>query len=686
MNFEILKYRIMSSLRPQRSNSANSAVKKENDILKYFIIHTFILLLQSSAIVLYCQEVNVSDIISTIAEELAADETDPAAIEIFTDRLQELAENPVMINSADEEEIARLFFLTPFQVKSVIDHIKSTGDIVSVYEIAGITGFDRETARAIQPFVSLDSRFTLSYAPGRITQTLVSNYIIKATDTDTSAPGSAARVLIKYRLNAGRITAGLTGEKDPGEKLFPEQPGIMDFVSGNISYNGPGTIRRIIIGDYSVRFGQGLNINTAYKTNLSLSNPGYLAGSSDIRPYTSADETNFLRGIALMTSAGKFDLNAYYSSNRIDATLSDPRDTNGVSVSSVYRTGYHNTTSSISKKDNLRETGFGVNLSGNFNRIRAGTAFTHTGYSWPVKAEYGDPASLYDFSGYSVNIGSVYYSSIFNRLVLFGEASFSSRKGHSFIQGFSFKPAGRLSINLLLHDYSPQYLSLHGKPPGIGSAPSNEKGIYANFSFEAIKNVFISGGTDLRHFPWLRYRCSSPASSRRSEIMIKYTPSADLTLEGLYSLKYSETDDPDDKGVPSLLGNWSRTARIYLKYRPTDMFSSGTRFDYRAIRPSGKKGYMLFQEMTIRSGPFAVWMRFCIFNTSGYETGIYTWENELPGSYSVPILYGTGAREYIMISYRPNSNIEIRLKCGSVNRRSEDSHYPELKLQLKISV
>ncbi len=686
MNFKILQYRIISSLRAQRSNPANSAVKKKHKILNYFVFHTLILLLQSSYFILNCQEINFSYIISAIAEELAADETDPAAIEIFTDRLQELAEDPVFINSTDEEDIARLFFLSPFQVKSLIDHVKRTGNIVSIYEVANIPGFDRETARTMQPFISLDVKSTTTYVSNRITQTLLSNYVIKASYADTSAPGSPARVLMKYRLNAGRITAGFTGEKDPGEKIFPEHPGIMDFVSGNISYNGQGGIKKIIVGDYSVRFGQGLNINTAYKTNLSLSNPGYLAGSSDIRPYSSSDENNFLRGIAIMASLGKFDMSAYYSSNRIDATLSDPGDTAGITISSIYKTGYHNSPSSVSKKDNIREIGYGINVSGNFSRIRTGITFSHTGYSWPVKTEPISPANLYDFSGYTNNIGSVYYSSILNRMVIFGEASFSGSKSYSLIQGFSFKPASRLSINLLLHNYSPQYISLHGKSPGIGSSLSNEKGIYANFSFEAFKNVFVSGGTDLRYFPWLRYRCSSPSSSRRSEIRIKFTPSADLTLEGLYGFKYSETDDPDDDGVPSKLKTCSRTARIHLKYLPADKISTGTRFDCRIVSPSGKKGYMLFQEMNIRSGRVAIWMRFCVFNTDGYESGIYTWENEPPGSYSVPILYGTGKRQYIMISYKPCRNIELRLKYGSTDRRLAGSYLPEMKIQVKISV
>src|SRR5512136_2454288 len=84
----------------------------------------------------YSQEINLSEIIISIAEDLAADETDPEAISGFIEQLHELSENPVRINSDDEAELSRLFFLSDFQIKAIRDHVRSTGNIVSIYEIA----------------------------------------------------------------------------------------------------------------------------------------------------------------------------------------------------------------------------------------------------------------------------------------------------------------------------------------------------------------------------------------------------------------------------------------------------------------------------------------------------------------------------------------------------------------------
>jgi len=66
--------------------------------------------------IILCQNEKQSEIIVSIAEELAADESDPDAITLFIEQLHELSENPVNVNSGDETEISRLFFLSDFQI------------------------------------------------------------------------------------------------------------------------------------------------------------------------------------------------------------------------------------------------------------------------------------------------------------------------------------------------------------------------------------------------------------------------------------------------------------------------------------------------------------------------------------------------------------------------------------------
>ncbi|MBK8884061.1 MAG: hypothetical protein IPN67_17310 [Bacteroidales bacterium] len=77
----------------------------------------FIILILTFSVRIFCQETKLSETIVSIAEDLAASEADQEAASAYIDRLYELAENPADLNSTDQNEISRLFFLTDFQIK-----------------------------------------------------------------------------------------------------------------------------------------------------------------------------------------------------------------------------------------------------------------------------------------------------------------------------------------------------------------------------------------------------------------------------------------------------------------------------------------------------------------------------------------------------------------------------------------
>jgi tRNA uridine 5-carbamoylmethylation protein Kti12 len=156
------------------------------------------------------QDKSLSDIIFSIAEDLASDETNPEAAEQFIEQLNALYEDPVKINSADETDLSLLFFLTDFQIKAIIDYIKISGRIVSVYEISAIPGFDRGIVEMMIPFITLDSENKNSHDKMILNNTLLTNLIFKPGAKDTSHLGSHLKILTRYKFTAGRLSAGFT--------------------------------------------------------------------------------------------------------------------------------------------------------------------------------------------------------------------------------------------------------------------------------------------------------------------------------------------------------------------------------------------------------------------------------------------------------------------------------------------
>ena len=87
------------------------------------------------------------------------------------------------------------------------------------------------------------------------------------------------------------------------------------------------------------------------------------------------------------------------------------------------------------------------------------------------------------------------------RILLYGELSANDIKKYAFVQGLSFRPSDRLIINFLFWKYSPGYTSFHGKGPGGSSGSYSEQSMLGNFTFEAAKHLFISGGLLYSAFP-----------------------------------------------------------------------------------------------------------------------------------------------------------------------------------------
>lgn len=651
------------------------------------ILLLLILLLKTS--IALNQETKLSESIISIAEELAADESDQEAVSLYIEKLYELLESPVRINSADNDEISRLFFLSDFQVKILSDYIKSSGKIMSVYEIANLPGFDRETAIMMNLFISLDdiSESKAQYSDWR--NTLLTNIIWKPGDEDTSLPGSPVKILSKYKFNADGFSGGFIAEKDPGEEFLSGDPPLPDLLCGHVAWNGKGFIRRIIIGDYSARFGQGTNINTSIRTGLSLHAPGYMSARSEIRPYTSTDENNFFRGIGAEFSLRNLTASIFYSRNTIDASLASV--SNVEFIKSFYTSGLHNTVSSLQKKDVITDLAYGINLSYNLKKIRIGTTWSEERFSLPVKPEEYEPERIFDFTGNSNSLYSFYYNSLINKILLYGEFSANNMLKYALLQGMTIRPSDRLSINLLYRHYDEEYFSFHGNGPGGASSAGSGKSIVGNFMFEAAKHLFISGGCYVQEFPWLRYRTSSPSYRIKREIRMRYIPSDKLLIESAYYYNLSTADSDEKNRIPALNNLTTRSFSSTFRYSLYENLTLGTRICYKLAEHTENRGMLLLQEMNyrFRNLPLTLWLRYSMFYTDDWDTRIYTYENDLVYSYSIPALYGRGSRNYMMVSWRFTDKAEMRFKYGILSKEiigGSKPYFDEFRFQIKIFI
>ena len=626
-----------------------------------------------------CQEQNAS--IMEAAEEILAF-SDEADLSSLLEELAGLKESPVEINSGDEKEISRLFFLTEFQVIVLADHVRKNGNVQTIYEIAFLPAFDRSTVMMMAPYISLkpsDENRRRSYGRTQVTVTASTRFGAAYDGND------GIRSLLKLKHEQGSFGFGLTAENDPGEKFtFEKTPGC-DFLSGYLEMGGRGIIKSLILGDYKLRLGEGLAFNSGQWMGSWLSAPSFISGRSSASPYTSTEENNFLRGISLVLGNRNYSAVLFSSLNRIDARIIFNEDSLALGVSNIVSGGLHITESQLSARNSLTETVAGVHLSAGFEKVRGGLTAAVTFFSRPFVPDKTRPENLHDFDGDRLLNFSADFRAGTGPLLLFAEAGLSIPGSWAAIAGLRAKPSSRVTFNLLARCLSPDYHAFHYGAYKAGSGSGNETGLAASVHLEMARHLFITAGADQYRIPAPRYRSAASSYGSRIEIKAEYVPRDDLSLRFSYTSSSREYDISSETGMASSMTCIRHQAGFVLDCEPAPGFRLTTRLSGSLISPSREKGYLLCQDMThsFRKIPVRVWFRYALCSTGGWDSRLYAWENDLLSSFSVPALYSEMTRSFIMVSWKPTDNIETRLKYAFTD--TADGLRQELKCQVRIS-
>lgn len=382
-------------------------------------------------------------------------------------------------------------------------------------------------------------------------------------------------------------------------------------------------------------------------------------------------------------------ISLFYSKNLIDATLGSSTGTSNDFIENFYNGGSHNTSSLLVKKDVISDLTYGINLSYNLNNVKLGFSCSEDRFSLPVNPTGNNPKDNFDFRGDRNNLYSIYYNSLIKRILLFGEFSLNRNYGNAFVQGFSFRPSDRMTFNFLFRNYTSGFFSFHGKGPGSGSTTGNEQGILGNFNFEAAKHLFISGGCDIQQFPWLKYRCTAPSHGVKQELRARFIPTEKLTFDVSYNYRLTMTDNPEITGIPKQTEAISKNFKAACRYIVSENLTLGSRFDYKASGPSDSRGMLLLQDINYRFRhlPVSVWFRYCIFKTDSWDSRLYTYENDMLYSFSIPALSGEGSRSYLVAKWDISNKAELRIKYGLttlIESAEKITENRELKVQIRL--
>lgn len=650
------------------------------------------------------QETDVKDIIESVAENLPDDYDMTELIEMLT----RYKKHPINLNKTSPDELKTLLFLSPLQISNFFAYVKENGNFVDVLELQSIDGFDIKTVQSLLPFVTLNTvteyekltfKNLLSLGESDLLIRFAQTLQMQKGFTDLPGNrylGSPEKFQSRYRHHYGTIvSAALTLDKDAGEK-FIGRP--FDFYSGNVALFKLGKVKKLIIGDYTLQFGQGLTMWSGFAFGKGPDVTSVARKDLGLRPYTSANEYSFLRGASATINLYKnFDITPFVSFRKLDA--SQDLDAGGNLVqATVNQSGYHRTPTEIENKGSLKQQIYGLALQYNRNQLGIGAVV--------YQSEYGNSfitqTAVYDrfsFTGNSLTNAGVHYNYTYKNIYFFGEAGKSLNSGLAHVNGALISLTPAVSAAITYRKYAKDFHNFFNQAVAEASEAVNEKGLYAGLNITPNKQWTFSAYGDYFQFPWLKYRVDAPSKGYEILGQAIYTPSK--TFKALARFKTENKQQNTDLDVPiNFLDDVKKEGyRIEVSWQINKKWSFQNRAEvsqYKKGNANREFGYLIYQDVDYSPMFSRITgnMRLAYFNTPSYNSRIYAYEDDVLYSFAFGMYSGKGFRTYLNLKYNVAKKLNIWLRyamfiykdvetVGSYLDEIQGNKKSEIKVQMR---
>lgn len=546
---------------------------------------------------------------------------------VYLEELKQLHEHPLNINSASIEDFQQLPFLNEQQIESIHAYIYLHGEMKTLGELLLLPLIDEQTYRWLHLFVyageveKREKEALFGHLKNDVSsRTDIPLYKRKGYSAANGYAGNALYHRIRYEIgNSKHFRAGFHTEKDAGERYF-------DSYGGFALLKDVGILKTAIAGDYRIGLGEGVALGGS--NWFSKSAP---AGKmqSGIKPLTSTDEINFLRGAAATLRLGKrWEVTAFASYRQKDATINKDGQ-----VQTLQTSGYHRTASELKNKNSATATTAGGSLVWQDKGFHLGA----TGYYMrfgkllnPGTATY----RRYYPQGRGFGVGSLFYGYSKYRLSLAGETAYSTEKGGiGTLNRVQWIISKRYTLSAVQRFYGYKYYSFLSGAFADNSSAQNETGVLLHLKAQPWQRWQFVCYADFFHNPWPRYRMTRASTGQEFMAQATRRLNSGNTIEVRYQLKRKEqadTMEPHHRGKLQ----WTCTPSSIWKLQTTGWWHT----------VSGSTGWSMQQTVSCNIPRPSVRLAFmaAYFHTDDYNSRISLYEPSLYSSVSSGQYYGRG--------------------------------------------
>jgi hypothetical protein len=640
------------------------------------------------------------------------------------EQLEYYMKHKLNLNKASRTQLSRLVFLDEGDVNAIIAHRARYGDFISLFELQAIPTIDDQKKYYLTHFVTitgnlLDDQTPLRQMPFKGKHELFFLHDQEFQQREGYNPsriinnqshyqGPPNRMVMRYRFAySNKLYFGFTGEKDKGEPFFNEQIRGFDFNSFHFLYRPSRSIvKAIALGDYQLNFGQGLVFGSGIAGRKSAYVMSVKRSFLTLRPYRSLNESEFLRGGAVILQHRNIEftpfISAKYVSTNFRAQQEDELQLEEAGFSSIQLSGLHRTQTELQNRYNVFQTIGGGNLAWVKGDNRVGVTGIHTQYNRPFVPN-SQPYQLYNFSGRQLtNVGMDYQLQLRN-VNLFGEVGYSSNNAFALTSGLIYPLDPKLDIILLYRNFSPRYQTTFANPFGENTDGRNEEGLYSGLSFKFNRKWALNIYFDMYRSPWIRFVTDAPSHGSDYLADLTHTFSRSASMYFRYRTETKWRNQPNNTTPTDYIVPQNRTQyRWHAQYKFAEAWAGRSRMEYITYKDelSGlQTGTMVFQDLEYSTPKKSLKIigRMAVFNVESFNARIFATESDVLYQYSVPLFQNNGVRYYILLHHRINRKLDFWIRFSetvysNINtissglQRINGNRLSELRVQLRVTI
>ena len=572
------------------------------------------------ALILLVANLSLNDIILDIYN--AAMEMSEVDFEQLQNDLYAIHDAPIDLNHTSDEELSRLYFLSPQQIDEILMYADKH-PFESLYELRMIPSLTDYEIRDLVPFVRVSERAPEQHFYARDVFGQASHEVIARVDVrniENTKVGDPVYAQARYRFDyKRRVVFGAQLQRPVGGLAQDLRWGAYLQLRDIAPH-----LHSVVGGNFQASFGQGLVLAPVFHSGKSMYVLSIGQQREALRYYGSADgEGLHGAGATIRWEWGK--------QTRLD-------------VSALYSLNHAN--------DSTWRHVVGANLCLRHKRLEVQLSGIESIWSDSIHPYRDAKYNRHYFRGRNQAVlgASVRYN--YGWFDAFAEVAVSQNRqwGVGVIAGSRFYPTSGVSLIALYRYYSPWFDNPLGYAFSETSRINDENGGYIGFEVTRLKNWRFTGYGDVFYFSGYKYGLGDDTCT--------------VGYDALAEVQYIR-----------------QTWRIGLRARarkkgPSSTYSLRAMFDWQqggwSLRTTADANYLptygisLAQDVgySFSAVPLSLRVRLQGFDAREWANRVYLYEHDVLYAFSNPATYGLGGRAYLIVRWQIIKQLALYLRVS----------------------